>query len=61
VNDISLGEHGDWPGACNEYFEPGGRATAPEDVADVAAFLLSDDARWLSAQSVCASGGQFPR
>lgn len=61
VNDVSFGEHGEWPGACNEYFEPGVRGTEPEDVADVAAFLLSDDARWVSAHSICASGGQFPR
>jgi NAD(P)-dependent dehydrogenase (short-subunit alcohol dehydrogenase family) len=61
VNDISFGEHGEWPAAYNEYFEPGVRGTEPEDVADVAAFLLSDDARWVSGHSICASGGQFPR
>jgi NAD(P)-dependent dehydrogenase (short-subunit alcohol dehydrogenase family) len=48
-----------------EVMAGGGQADAlakeaGEDVADVAAFLLSDGARWLSAQSECASGSQFP-
>ena len=36
---------------------PLGRAGQPEDIADVVAFLASDDARWLTGQVVNASGG----
>ncbi|MFF4415452.1 SDR family oxidoreductase [Streptosporangium sp. NPDC001559] len=34
-----------------------GRVGAPEDVADVVAFLASDDARWVSGRVVDATGG----
>lgn len=33
------------------------RLGAPEDIADVVAFLASDDARWVTGQIVAASGG----
>ncbi|MFD6726279.1 SDR family oxidoreductase, partial [Streptomyces sp. NPDC060131] len=29
----------------------------PDDVADVVAFLASDDARWVTGQNIDASGG----
>jgi 3-oxoacyl-[acyl-carrier protein] reductase len=38
---------------------PFGRIGQPEDVADVAAFLASDDARWVTGQEVGAAGGVF--
>lgn len=34
------------------------RVGQPDDVADVVAFLASDDARWVTAQRIEASGGQ---
>ncbi len=34
-----------------------GRLGAPEDIADVVAFLCSDDARWVTGQIIGASGG----
>jgi NAD(P)-dependent dehydrogenase (short-subunit alcohol dehydrogenase family) len=34
-----------------------GRLGEPDDVASVIAFLLSDQARWITAQDVEASGG----
>ena len=36
---------------------PLGRLGQPEDIADVVAFLCSDDARWLTAQNLLANGG----
>ncbi len=36
---------------------PMGRVGAPEDIADVAAFLLSDDARYMTGQNLCVDGG----
>lgn len=36
---------------------PLGRAGQPEDIADIAAFLASDDARWLSGEHLLAAGG----
>ncbi len=36
---------------------PLGRIGAPEDIADIAAFLASSDARWITAQNIRASGG----
>lgn len=33
------------------------RLGLPEDIADVVAFLVSDDARWLTGQNIHASGG----
>jgi 3-oxoacyl-[acyl-carrier protein] reductase len=36
---------------------PLGRIGKPEDIADVVAFLASDDARWVTGQEIVASGG----
>lgn len=36
-----------------------GRVGQPEDVADVVGFLASEDGRWISGQSIEASGGSF--
>lgn len=36
---------------------PLGRLGQPNDIADVAVFLASDDARWLSGETLLASGG----
>jgi len=35
-----------------------GRLGQPEDIADVVAFLASDDARWITGESVNVTGGQ---
>jgi len=35
------------------------RIGQPDDIADVVAFLVSDDARWVTSQSVGAGGGMF--
>jgi 3-oxoacyl-[acyl-carrier protein] reductase len=34
-----------------------GRLGEPEDIADVIAFLVSDDARWVTGQTILANGG----
>jgi NAD(P)-dependent dehydrogenase (short-subunit alcohol dehydrogenase family) len=34
-----------------------GRIAEPRDIADVVAFLCSDDARWVTGQVIEASGG----
>lgn len=36
-----------------------GRIAGPADVADVVAFLVSDDGRWVTGQTIEASGGQW--
>jgi 3-oxoacyl-[acyl-carrier protein] reductase len=36
---------------------PLGRAGQPADIADVVAFLCSDDARWITGQEIVVSGG----
>jgi 3-oxoacyl-[acyl-carrier protein] reductase len=36
---------------------PLGRTGQPDDIADVVAFLASDDARWLTGEKLVASGG----
>jgi NAD(P)-dependent dehydrogenase (short-subunit alcohol dehydrogenase family) len=36
-----------------------GRIGQAADIADVVAFLASDDARWVTGQSIEASGGQW--
>lgn len=38
---------------------PFGRIGEPKDVADVAVFLASDDARWVTGQEIGAAGGVF--
>jgi 3-oxoacyl-[acyl-carrier protein] reductase len=48
------------PEQYREYgasLSPFNRVGAPEDVADVAMFLASDSARWLTGQNVQAGGG----
>lgn len=35
------------------------RIAQPEDIADVVGFLASDDARWVSGQTIDASGGSY--
>ena len=34
-----------------------GRLGLPEDIADVVAFLASDEARWVTGQNIRANGG----
>ncbi len=36
---------------------PLGRLGEPNDIADVVAFVASNDARWITGQSILASGG----
>lgn len=36
---------------------PMGRMGEPEDIADVVAFLASDDARWITGQNIAVTGG----
>jgi 3-oxoacyl-[acyl-carrier protein] reductase len=36
-----------------------GRIGRPADVADIVAFLASDDARWVTGAVIDASGGQW--
>ncbi|WP_225846751.1 SDR family oxidoreductase [Streptomyces sp. HPF1205] len=38
---------------------PLGRMGEPEDIADIVAFLASDQARWITGQTVHAGGGMF--
>lgn len=38
---------------------PLGRLGEPDDIADIVAFLASDEARWITGQSVAAGGGAF--
>jgi len=47
----------------SEFFDavitqtPLGRSGQPDDIADIAVFLASDDARWLTGEKLTASGG----
>ena len=36
---------------------PFNRVGTPQDIADVVAFLVSEEARWLTGQDICANGG----
>jgi 3-oxoacyl-[acyl-carrier protein] reductase len=36
------------------------RLGRPEDIADIIAFLASDDARWITGQLIVANGGSTP-
>jgi NAD(P)-dependent dehydrogenase (short-subunit alcohol dehydrogenase family) len=38
---------------------PLGRVGEPQDIADVVALLVSDDARWITGQVIGAGGGMF--
>lgn len=38
---------------------PLGRVGEPDDIADIAAFLASDDSRWVTGQWIAASGGSL--
>ncbi len=38
---------------------PLGRLGEPEDIADVVAFLISDQGRWITGQAIRAGGGMF--
>ena len=40
---------------------PLGRLGQPSDIADVVMFLVSDEARWLTGQTIQAGGGVRPR
>ncbi|MFC1963696.1 SDR family NAD(P)-dependent oxidoreductase [Chloroflexota bacterium] len=40
---------------------PLGRVGTGEDIASVAAFLVSDEASWITGQSICVSGGETVR
>ncbi|MEV4297118.1 SDR family oxidoreductase [Microbispora rosea] len=43
--------------AWRSSLSPLGRIGTPEDIADTAAFLASDDSRWVTGQWIDASGG----
>nr|WP_256252939.1 SDR family oxidoreductase [Paenibacillus sp. UNC496MF] len=38
---------------------PLARAGTPEDIADIVGFLASDQARWITGQTIGAGGGMF--
>lgn len=38
---------------------PLGRIAEPADITDIAAFLASDDSRWVTGQMIHAGGGTF--
>jgi NAD(P)-dependent dehydrogenase (short-subunit alcohol dehydrogenase family) len=58
TTDITAGHFSD-PARLRRAIErhPLGRLAAPEDVADVVAFLCSDNARFITGQSINVSGG----
>jgi 3-oxoacyl-[acyl-carrier protein] reductase len=35
------------------------RLGEPDDIADIVAFLVSDNARWITGQTIGAGGGMF--
>ena len=54
---------GDYPPAVREAAAKGttlGRLGQPRDIADVVAFLASDEGRWITGQMVVANGGLNP-
>jgi len=38
---------------------PLGRLAEPDDIADVVAFLASDDARWITGRTILTDGGRM--
>jgi NAD(P)-dependent dehydrogenase (short-subunit alcohol dehydrogenase family) len=40
---------------------PLGRLGMPEDIADVVAFLVSNDARWITGEIIAATGGLYSK
>ena len=57
-------ENGLLEGKIGEEFldrTPLGRMGEPEDIATVVAFLLSDDAQWVTGETICVDGGQHIR
>ena len=54
---------GDYPPAVRESAAKNatlGRLGQPRDIADVVAFLASDEGRWITGQMVVANGGLNP-
>jgi 3-oxoacyl-[acyl-carrier protein] reductase len=52
----------DRPSGADEHVisrTPLGRLGRPADIADIVGFLVSDDGRWLTGQSINAGGGMF--
>jgi 3-oxoacyl-[acyl-carrier protein] reductase len=47
------------PEAVEAYVRqtPLGRLGTPEDIADVVAFLASEQARWITGETIAANGG----
>lgn len=59
--DLTAGERAEEPELRQALIDMTalGRIGAPRDVADVVAFLASDDARWVTGQVLELSGGMF--
>ncbi len=53
----------DWPPMRQEFLEniPLGRVGTPRDVADAAVFLASDEASWITADTLFVDGGELTR
>jgi 3-oxoacyl-[acyl-carrier protein] reductase len=45
--------------AAEVALTPLGRVGEPEDIADIVAFLVSDEGRWVTGQCIGAGGGMF--
>lgn len=51
-----------WPGNSDEQVKeltPLGRIGEPVDITDIVDLLVSDDARWITGQTLHAGGGLF--
>jgi NAD(P)-dependent dehydrogenase (short-subunit alcohol dehydrogenase family) len=59
ATDTPLNKHAYTPEVRRTYQEriPLGRIAAPEEVADVAVFLATDAARYVTGQEICVDGG----